>query len=106
MSKVVRKTTTTQRANAQTLRSKRYVKVSRGPIFNFYMNKMNYILLGIGLIVIFLGFWFMSFGSWDSFASLDIAPIVLLLGYAVIVPAAILYRKKSVIVEEKTEVVE
>ncbi|OQC47722.1 MAG: hypothetical protein BWX60_00270 [Candidatus Marinimicrobia bacterium ADurb.Bin030] len=40
----------------------------------------------------------MATGETYSFRSLTVAPIILLIGYLIIIPLAILYRKK----EEKT----
>jgi len=60
----------------------------------------NYRLFGIGILIIVLGYVALSRGPWDSFWSLTLAPILLVLGYCVIIPVAILYRKKSS--QEKT----
>lgn len=58
-------------------------------------SKKNYYLFGIGIAVIILGFISMSKEPWNSFWSLTLAPILLVIGYCVIIPVAILYRKKS-----------
>jgi hypothetical protein len=55
----------------------------------------NYLLFGIGLLVIIVGYIFLSIGPWDSFYSLTAAPILLVIGYCVIFPIAILYHKKK-----------
>ena len=57
--------------------------------------KMNYLLFGAGLVVILLGYLALSQGPWDSFLSLSLAPVLLVLGYCVIIPVAILYKKKK-----------
>ena len=57
--------------------------------------KDNYRLFGIGLLVVILGYIALSKGPWDSFWSLTLAPILLVIGYCVIFPVAILYRKKE-----------
>jgi len=46
--------------------------------------------------LIILGFYFMSLGEWDSSSSLVVSPILLFLGFVVVMPASILYRKKVV----------
>jgi hypothetical protein len=46
--------------------------------------------LGIALIVIVIGYVFLSIGPWDSVWSLSIAPVLLGLGYFVLIPLAIL----------------
>jgi ATP/ADP translocase len=63
--------------------------------FLIYWEKSNYLLLIIGLMLLILGFFAMSIGSWDSFSSLVISPIILFIAYVLIFPIAILYRKKS-----------
>ena len=55
----------------------------------------NYLLFGLGLVVIVIGYFFLSKGPWDSFWSLTLAPILLVVGYCVVIPIAILYRKKE-----------
>jgi len=63
--------------------------------FNIYWEKINYLLFGIGLLVVILGFYFMSLGEWNSFSSLMISPILLFIGFVIVLPASILYRKKD-----------
>jgi len=55
----------------------------------------NYILFIAGLFVIILGYILMGTGELNSMQSLTVAPIVLLIGYLVIFPVAILYKKKD-----------
>ncbi len=69
-------------------------KVYSSP-FNIYWEKNNYLLLALGVVLIIVGFYFMSIGSWDSFPSLVISPILLLAGYLLVFPASIFYRKKK-----------
>ncbi len=66
-------------ARAKTAQSK-----SKGEALPF--TKKNYYLLMAGLAVIILGFVSLGMGS------ITLAPILLVLGYCVIVPVAILYR--------------
>lgn len=63
--------------------------------FNIYWVKTNYILFGLGALLIILGFYFMSLGEWNSSSSLVVSPIFLFLGFVVVMPASILYRKKE-----------
>ncbi len=73
--------------------------------FNMYWEKTNYLLFGLGMALIILGFYFMSLGEWDSSSSLLISPILLFLGFVVVMPASIMYRKRAVTESEivKTE---
>ena len=57
--------------------------------------RKNYQLFGIGILTIIIGYIFLSIGPWNSFPSLTIAPIILVIGYLVIIPLAILYREKG-----------
>ena len=51
------------------------------------------ILIGIGILVIILGYVLMVTGEVDSFQSIKLAPVVLLIGYMVIIPLSIFYKK-------------
>ncbi len=55
----------------------------------------NYFIFLIGILTLVLGYIFLAQGPADSFWSLTVAPILLVLSYCVIIPLAILYRKKS-----------
>ena len=55
----------------------------------------NYVLLAISLLVIVVGYAALGHGEWDSSASRNIAPILLVFGYCVMIPIAILYKKKE-----------
>jgi len=55
----------------------------------------NYLLFGIGLLLIVVGYVALSRGPWNSFWSLTLAPILLVLGYCVVIPVSILYRKQN-----------
>lgn len=69
-------------------------KVGVSP-FNIYWEKKNYHFLALGIVVIIIGFYLMSVGAWNSFSSLVIAPILLVIGYVLIFPLSIFYRKKD-----------
>lgn len=70
-------------------------KASRKLEIIFPFEKINYIIIGIGLVVIIAGYIALSVQSVDGFVPLTLAPILLVLGYCVIIPLGILYRKKS-----------
>jgi hypothetical protein len=73
-------------------------KTSVSP-FNIYWEKKNYYLLFLGVLVTIIGFYFMSVGTWNSFSSLIISPILLFIAYIIIFPLSMFLRKKS----EKTQ---
>ena len=58
-------------------------------------DKNNYLLFGLSLAIIFIGYIFMSMRSWDRFYSLRVEPILLVLGYCLTLPLDILYKKKN-----------
>jgi hypothetical protein len=77
---------------------KKTVKVSKKNLpspFNIYWDKTNYLLLGLGILIIILGFYFMSLGNWESTSSLVISPILLFIGFVIVLPVSIFYKKKS-----------
>ncbi|MDZ7372389.1 MAG: hypothetical protein ONB23_00325 [candidate division KSB1 bacterium] len=59
------------------------------------LDAANLRLLGIGVGVLGLGYLLLAQGPYNSFWSLTLAPVVLLLGYLVIIPAAILWRGRK-----------
>jgi|TARA_B100001996_G_scaffold183316_1_gene140116 hypothetical protein len=52
----------------------------------------NYVLFGAGVFVIIVGYLTMYLGEVDSFQSLVLSPLLLLIGYLVLIPYALLYR--------------
>ena len=58
--------------------------------------RINLILLILGFVFLAAGYLALATRPWNSFLSLSVAPILLVLGYCVVIPAAILYHKKDV----------
>jgi len=56
--------------------------------------KINYILFAIGVTLLLVGYALMATGTVNSFQSLTLAPILLFLGYIVVIPLALVYRQK------------
>jgi len=65
------------------------------------LNRQNFTILGIGILVIAAGYVAMLEGSIEGFLPLVVSPILLVAGYCVIIPFGILYRKRSQPVEQK-----
>ncbi|HYQ87903.1 MAG TPA: DUF3098 domain-containing protein [Bacteroidota bacterium] len=61
----------------------------------FPLERENFIILGVGVLCIVLGYIALSGNTVEGFRQLTLAPILLLLGYCVIIPIGIMYRKKS-----------
>jgi len=74
---------------------KKKTKKSSPFIEKLTLKGVNFAIFGIGILAIILGYFIMASGDTYSFRTLTIAPIVLLIGYLVIIPIAILYKKKE-----------
>ena len=58
-------------------------------------SKKNYVLGGIVLATIIFCYVIMASGTVNSFQSLTLAPIMLFIGYLIIIPIALIYRDKK-----------
>ncbi len=95
----------TKQQNIQTIRSKRQKKELSH--LHFAMTVKNYYIIGAGIALIIIGYFLMSENSVNGFLPTIIAPVLLILGYCVVVPFGILYTDKGVsenIVEEIKEI--
>ena len=71
-------------------------KDESGDLFNSWSyTKINYILFISGIIMIILGYIIMVTGDTNSFQSLSLAPITLLIGYLILIPASLIYKEKE-----------
>ena len=61
--------------------------------FSWPYKRKNYLLFGVGVFVIIVGYLIMYLGDVNSFQSLVISPLLLLVGYLVIIPMAILIKQ-------------
>ena len=61
--------------------------------FSWPYKRKNYLLFGVGVFVIIVGYLIMYLGEVNSCQSLVISPLLLLAGYLVIIPLALLYKK-------------
>jgi hypothetical protein len=57
--------------------------------------KMNYGILFTGIALIVLGYIALAQQPWDGFMALFVAPVLLVLGYCVVVPIGILFRPRE-----------
>ncbi|MBT3675324.1 MAG: DUF3098 domain-containing protein [Candidatus Marinimicrobia bacterium] len=57
--------------------------------------KINYILFAFGVSLLLVGYALMATGSVNSFQSLTLAPILLFLGYVIVIPFSLVYRLKK-----------
>ena len=68
-------------------------------IWKFPLQKENFLIIGLGIIVIIVGYLLMATGiteepaipngKWNNVFAVSIAPILLVLGYCVIIPFGI-----------------
>lgn len=59
--------------------------------------KNQYLMIGGGIAVIIVGFLLLATGmgsNWDNPLAVSVAPVVLVIGYCVIIPLAILFGGK------------
>ncbi len=59
------------------------------------LESINYKIILAGVLVIVIGYFALSAQPWDGFLPLTLAPILLVVGYCVIIPFGIIYRKKK-----------
>lgn len=90
--------------------AKRSVSVTTKPKvtvkWEFPLEKNNLIIIGIGLAVILVGYLLMATGiteepaiangTWDNTMAVSVAPILLVIGYIVIIPYGIIKRFNKV----------
>ena len=65
------------------------------PFEGWAFGKINYILFTIGVALLLVGYTAMATGSVNSFQSLTLAPILLFISYIIVIPLALVYRKKK-----------
>ena len=62
---------------------------------NLPLAKTNYQILGAGLLIILAGYVALAQQPWDGTMPLIVAPILLVVGYCIIIPYGILFRRKE-----------
>ncbi len=60
--------------------------------FEWTFTKSNYLIFLIGIITIAFGYILMYSGSVNSSQSTFIAPLILVIGYCIIIPLSLLYK--------------
>ena len=63
-----------------------------GIFHSWPFGKKNYLLFLVGVLIIVFGYIIMYLGSTYSFQSIVLAPIILIVGYCVIIPASIMIK--------------
>ena len=62
---------------------------------SWVFSKTNYVIGAIGVVTIILAYFIMASGTVNSFRSLTLAPVMLFIGYLIIIPIALIYRDKK-----------
>ena len=69
-------------------------KDSSGELFQGWsLEKENYVFFIAGIISVILGYIIMATGETYSFQSLSLAPVLLFVGYIILIPIALIYKK-------------
>ena len=71
-------------------------KAKAADVLHISLTNRNYMIIGLGILLIIIGYVFMAENSVDGFLPTVVAPVLLVLGYIVVVPIGILYKDKSV----------
>lgn len=66
----------------------------QAPLFGWVFGMRNLIMVGIALVVIVIGYIFLGVGPYDSVQSTTLGPVLLVIGYLVLLPLGILARAK------------
>jgi hypothetical protein len=75
---------------------RRKEKKKAGKAVPLPLGKENFFIIGAGVVVIIAGYVAMLEGSVEGFLSLVLSPILLVLGYCVIIPIGILYKRRDI----------
>ena len=78
---------------AKVLKGKQTKKSKADDLFPF--ERENYMIIGVGILFIIAGYIAMSGNVVEGFSQLTLSPILLLIGYCVVIPIGIMYRKKE-----------
>ncbi len=58
-------------------------------------SKKNFFVIGLGIVLIFIGYYLMAIGGVDSFIAVTLAPIILFIAYVIVIPFGILKKFKG-----------
>ena len=64
--------------------------------FKFPLTRTNFLIIGLGVLVIVLGYIFMALPEDpDAFMTRTLAPVMLVFAYLIIIPVGLFYREKK-----------
>jgi hypothetical protein len=80
------------------------VKKQAGEKYHFPLGKMNYTILVIGICVLIVGYIFMAIpDNPDDFLTRTLSPIILFIGYLIIIPIGLFYKPKKTATSDKKQ---
>jgi hypothetical protein len=65
--------------------------------FSFPLEKENFMIIGFGIAILIIGYFLMAQNSVDGFLPTILSPILLVIGYCIVIPYGILKRSKSAV---------
>lgn len=71
--------------------------------FSFPLEKENFMIIGLGVALLIIGYFLMSENSVNGFLPTVVAPILLVAGYCVVIPYGILKKPKSEMITAVSE---
>ena len=63
--------------------------------FGLLIRQITFLLFS-GIFLIILGYFIMAYGEVNSFQSLTLAPIILFIGYIILIPSALIYKERII----------
>lgn len=91
----------TKTSNLQNLKQKRSKKSVEH--LHISLTQKNYMIIGLGIVIIIIGYFLMNQNSVDGFMPTVVAPILLFVGYCIVIPVGILFKDKPSITEEPND---
>lgn len=79
---------------AKQIKKKNQKRINVSP-FHIYFDKSNYLLLGVGALLLLFGYYIMGSGEWNSNASLFLSPIILIAAYVIVLPLSLFFKKNK-----------
>lgn len=68
----------------------------KSPWFRYPLRRENHVIILFGVFLLIVGYVLMGLPKDpDAFLTRTLAPLILVISYAIIIPIGILYRKKS-----------
>ncbi|MBI44700.1 MAG: hypothetical protein CMG66_00875 [Candidatus Marinimicrobia bacterium] len=68
-------------------------KYNKQNAYDWTFKRNNYLLFLSGIIFVLFGYILMYTGDVNSYQSITIAPFLLVIGYCILIPVSILYKK-------------